>query len=140
MDVSKIRAKLSEMDRQRRLLEEKIKVAQRKELLALPGQMGLESVDALILALLEHASPGLRARCLPDARLPDNRANREASARVRFSEELRAQVRSELEAGLKSVAELSREYGPSHPTIMGWKRAWGMTHPRSRKKNANGGG
>ena len=58
------------------------------------------------------------------------------ASRVKFDVSLREQIRKELEAGLKSVAELSREYGPSHPTIMGWKRQWGLTRPRQRRKSA----
>jgi transposase-like protein len=58
--------------------------------------------------------------------------------RIKFSPELRERIRRELEAGTKSVAEISREYGPSHPTIMGWKREWGMTRPRGKRGNGNG--
>jgi transposase-like protein len=50
--------------------------------------------------------------------------------------DLKEQIKAELEAGGKSVAQLAREYGPSHPTIMGWKREWGMTRPRARKTPA----
>jgi hypothetical protein len=135
MDFSKIKQKLSEMERQRRALEEKIKAAQRKEFQALPARVGLESIDALILALLEYASPAMQAHFKDIASGKGSQDN----ARVKFSAELRAQIRKELEAGLKSVAQLSREYGPSHPTIMGWKREWGMTHPRSKKNGGSGG-
>jgi transposase-like protein len=60
--------------------------------------------------------------------------------RTRFSAEMREQIRAELESGAKSVAQIAREYGPSHPTIMGWKREWGMTHPRPRRSPSNGSG
>jgi transposase-like protein len=92
-----------------------------------------------VFALLEHASPTLRDQLKATA----DKARRgsvvvPANQRVKFSPELRERIRKELETGLKSVAEISREYGPSHPTIMGWKREWGMTKPRQTRGNGNG--
>jgi hypothetical protein len=130
------------MERQRKALEQRIQLLQRKELVALPKQLGFDTVDGLILALAEYASESMRTRLraagllggpkLPNG-LPDG-----AAGRVKFSSELRARIRKELEAGTKSVAEISREYGPSHPTIMGWKREWGMTRPRPKRTQSNG--
>ena len=129
---------LSRMEQQRRALEHKIKQLQRKELLRLPARVGLESVDHLILTLVEYASPALKARLstshavAASSVLPAGNGTG-AGLRTKFSSELREMIRKELESGLKSVAEISREYGPSHPTIMGWKREWGMTRPRNHR-------
>lgn len=133
---------LSRMEKQRQALEHKFKLLQRKELLALPARVGLDSVDSLILALVEHASTATKAR-FKAAGLSQTAADVSAKAngdgsRAKFPAELRSLVRKELEAGQKSVAAISRQYGPSHPTIMGWKREWGLTRPRGRRSKANG--
>lgn len=135
-------SRLSAMERQRRLLDERIQTLRKKELLALPGQFGFESVDELVYALLEHASPSLREKLKPkeiEAGKSESGSDPNRS-RVKFSLDMRERIRKELEAGLKSVAAISREYGPSHPTIMGWKRDWGMTRPRVRRPKGNGSG
>jgi hypothetical protein len=137
MKIDAMKAQLTKIERQRQALERQIQSLQEKRLAALPGQVGFESIDSLILALLHHASSSLRTKLQA---LGLNGSNGAAPAlppengkRMRFTQDLKEQIKSELEAGGKSVAQLSREYGPSHPTIMGWKREWGMTHPRPRK-------
>jgi hypothetical protein len=129
---------LLRMESQRRALEHKFKLLQRKELLALPRRAGLDSVDSLILALVEYASPATKARFKAAGLARDGAEGNGNVARLKFSPEVRNVIRKELEAGEKSVAEIAREYGPSHPTIMGWKRAWGLTRPRSRHSKGNG--
>lgn len=132
-----MRAQLSKIERQRQSLERQIQAMQEKRLTALPEQAGFDSVDSLILALIPHASSALRAKLQAAERNGGNGATPGKAAgngkRARFPEDLKAQIKAELETGSKSVAQLSREYGPSHPTIMGWKREWGLTRPRPRK-------
>lgn len=143
MSADKKRASpLSRMEKQRQTLEHKIKLLQRKELLALPARVGLDSVDSLILALVEYASSATKAR-FRAAGLSRSATDGDArsdgdGARAKFSPDLRNLIRKELEAGQKSVAAIAREYGPSHPTIMGWKREWGLTRPRGRRSKGNG--
>jgi len=110
----------------------------RRELSKLPQHVGLATIDELILVLVPHASPALRER-LSRADANGGGDNSNNSRRARFPLDLRARIRTELETGGKSVAQLSREYGPSHPTIMGWKREWGLTRPRGRAQPTNGG-
>jgi hypothetical protein len=142
MKIDAMKAQLSKIERQRHALSRQIQALQEKRLAALPAQVGLPSIDGLILALMPHASSTLRTKLQG---LELNGADGEAAEvgylngngkRARFPESLKAQIKAELETGKKSVAQLSREYGPSHPTIMGWKREWGMTHPRPRKTPA----
>ena len=137
MKIDAMKAQLSKIERQRHALTRQIQALQEKRLAALPAQVGLGSIDNLILALMPHASSTLRTK-LQGAEVDG--AEGEGAGylngngkRARFPEALKAQIKTELETGKKSVAQLSREYGPSHPTIMGWKREWGMTHPRPRK-------
>ena len=132
-----MKAHLTKIERQRQALERQIQNLQEKQLAALPGQVGFESIDSLILALIHHASASLRAKLQAIELNGGNGAEHAGppinGKRARFAQDLKQPIKAELEAGGKSVAQLSREYGPSHPTIMGWKREWGMTHPRPRK-------
>jgi hypothetical protein len=142
MKIDAMKAQLSKIERQRHALTRQIEALQEKRLAALPAQVGLGSIDNLILALVPHASSTLRTK-LHAIDLSQGDGDGASGGhlngngkRARFPEALKAQIKSELENGKKSVAQLSREYGPSHPTIMGWKREWGMTHPRPRKGTA----
>ncbi len=142
MKIDAMKAQLSRIEKQRNALTRQIQALQEKRLAALPAQVGLDSIDSLILALLQHASPSLRSR-LHSIDLNGAEADLQGvgyqngnGKRARFPEVLKEQIKAELQTGKKSVAQLSREYGPSHPTIMGWKREWGMTHPRPRKSPA----
>jgi hypothetical protein len=141
MDANKTKTRLSRMERQRQLLDRQIQLLHRKTLTEMPKQAGFDSVDSLISALLEYASPALRARFKAAGlfQAPSgNGASHEHhhnGARAKFSPEVRELIRKELLAGMKSVAEISREYGPSHPTIMGWKREWGMTKPKPKRSS-----
>ena len=144
VNIERIKAQITRIDREKRALERKIEALQQQKLTALPRQVGLESVDSLIVALGPYASQALRMR-LQSMRFEG--ADEETLAapngvakRTRFSAEMREQIRAELESGAKSVAQIAREYGPSHPTIMGWKREWGMTHPRPRRSPNSGSG
>jgi transposase-like protein len=144
VNIEKIRAQLTRIDREKRALEQKIQVIQRKKLVALPKQVGLDSVDSLIAALAHHASPSVRVHLqsmsFNGLGSSDSAQGSGNARRVRFSAEMRARIKAELETGKKSVAQISREYGPSHPTIMGWKREWGMTHPKPRRVPGTGNG
>ena len=123
--VGIINNQISRLERRQRALEQKIRTLQRQQLRSLADRMGFESADQLILALAEYASPDLRAHI--------QSAGLTARLRVPFPLDLKEKIRAELAAGEKSVAKLSRQYGPSQPTIMGWKREWGMTRPRQKK-------
>ena len=131
MKIEAIKAQLNRVERQRSALKQRMDELRRRELSKLPEHVGLSSIDELILVLVPHASPALRER-LSRGESHDDQVVTDGSRRVRFPPELRERIRAELEAGGKSVAQLSREYGPSHPTIMGWKREWGLTRPRVR--------
>jgi hypothetical protein len=133
VSIDAIRAQLSRIERQKRELERQMEALQHQKLTALPGQVGLSSVDSLLVALIPYTSSPLRAKlqAIGIDQIPQEfAARREVNDKqIKFSSELKAQIKAELLQGRKSVAALSREYGPSHSTIMGWKREWGMTRP-----------
>jgi hypothetical protein len=139
MKIEAIKAQLSRVERQRSVLKQRMDELRRRELAKLPQHVGLSTIDELIQVLVPHASAALRERLARIDGSDGHGAPGDNARRVRFPPELRARIRAELEAGGKSVAQLSREYGPSHPTIMGWKREWGLTRPRGRGQSSSGG-
>ena len=136
--VRTIRTQISRLERQREALDQKIRTLQRKELHALPGRMGFENTDQLILALAEYASPALRMRlqsfgATATSMTIDPMSN-VAGARTLFPQAVKEKIRAALQSGEKSVAQLSQEYGPSQPSIRAWKRAWGLTRPHRKRR------
>jgi hypothetical protein len=114
MNIERIKEELSRIDSAKREIEKKIEELRKQELAALMRELGIESAEMLIAAMkLQHPVY--------------------TDERTRFPDELRRRIKEELEKGLKSAAQLSREYGPSYPTIMSWKREWGLTRPRRRR-------
>ena len=154
MKVDSLHAQLVSINKRRKALELRIEARQLKRLIALPAQAGVADMDILIVALIPLSSSLLRQRLqaagFDEAGADVGEPAAEAAAykagngngssngnggakRAHFTPELKSRIKAELEAGKKSVASLAREYGPSHPTIMSWKREWGMTQPRARK-------
>ncbi|MEP7247790.1 MAG: hypothetical protein ABI885_29460 [Gammaproteobacteria bacterium] len=135
--LDSLKRQLSRLERRRQSLERQLQARRIQQLKCLPGQVGLADLDELVLALIPLTSAALRAQL---SSLTQKHAGFSegsgAPGKRKFSCEVKARVKAELQAGGKSAAQLSREYGPSHPTIMGWKREWGMTHPRIRAKAA----
>jgi len=143
-NIDAIRAQLSRIECQRRELERQIEVLQRQKLTALPLQVGLSSVDSLLVALIPYTSSTLRAKLraigVDQMPLEFAAASEPSGKRMKFSAQLKAQIREELERRRKSVPTLSREFGPSPSTIMSWKREWGMTRPSRPLKKLTVGG
>ena len=156
MKIDSLHAQLATINKRRKALELRIESRQLKRLLALPASVGAADMDLLIVALIPLSSAALR-RKLKAAGFDDTsdsatakaheagngsgngigngtspRTGRARNKRAHFTEELKGRVKAELETGKKTVAALSKEYGPSHPTIMSWKRDWGMTRPHAR--------
>ena len=153
MKVDSLHAQLVSINKRKKALELRIEARQLKRLVALPAQAGVADMDILIVALIPLSSSLLRERlkaagfdeagldigepeaeAAPKAATGNGSSKPEGGAkRAHFTPELKSRIKTELETGKKSVAALAREYGPSHPTIMSWKREWGMTQPRARK-------
>src|SRR5215218_9808542 len=107
MKIDVMRAQLTKIERQREALERQIQTLQEKRLTALPAQVGFDSVDSLILALVQHASTSLRAKMQAIASNGSNGAEHAGppvnNKRARFAQALKQTIKAELEAGGKSV-------------------------------------
>jgi hypothetical protein len=123
MKLETIRARLSELEREKQRLEQRLADEERRRL-TLPKQVGFQSMDDLVKALIPLTTPPIKAKLesAMERRRSSPQGANDSGGRRQFS-------KAELATGRKSVAQLSREFGPSHPTIMGWKREWGLTRP-----------
>jgi hypothetical protein len=139
MNLQTLQAQLNQLERKRQQLEKRIKERASKQYAALPAKLGLKNIDDLIIQLLPYGSSSLRSRLnQPDA-LPGSHPGGKRRGRpprksrgTRYTADVKAAVKRAVEAGGKTVAEISREYGPSVFSIKDWKKQWGLT--RSRKK------
>lgn len=128
--LDNLNAALQKVEKRKEAIERSIMECRARELAALPRRLGLPDLDSLILELLPHASPALRERLdvsVGGPPLPEAKGTRQP-----FSDPVRRAVEWELTQGVKPIAELSREYGPSRRTIMNWKRNLGLTNPRTQ--------
>jgi hypothetical protein len=137
MNLQTLQAELSRLERRRATLEKRIKARASKQFAALPARVGLKSIDELILKLLPYGSNGLRSRLnSPNAQgVPGKRRGRPPlrSRGTRYGADVKAAVKRAVEEGGKTVAQISREYGPSVFSIKDWKKKWGLTRKRKKK-------
>jgi hypothetical protein len=138
MNLRSLQAELDKLERRRQILERRIKERASRQFAALPARVGLKSIDELILKLLPYGSSGLRARlgvAALDGRL-DGAPRTQGPVRsrgTRYGADVKAAVKRAVEAGGKTVEQISREYGPSVFSIKAWKKKWGLTRARRKK-------
>jgi hypothetical protein len=138
MNLQTLQAELDRLERRRQTLEKRIKERASRQYAALPARVGLKSIDELILKLIPYGSSGLRTR-LSSASSPDGftgkrRGRPPARSRgTRYGADVKAAVKRAVEEGGKTVAQISREYGPSVFSIKDWKKKWGLTRTRKKK-------
>lgn len=146
MNLQDLQAELAKLERRRQTLEKRIKARSARQFAALPAKVGLKSIDELILELLPYGSNGLRSRLGAKTNgagvAPAKRGKRPgrpaggtpAGTRgKRYGEDVKAAVKAALEEGTKTIAEISRELGPTVFSINGWKKKWGLTRARKKK-------
>ena len=138
MNLQNLQAQLNQLERKRQQLEKRIKDRASKQYAALPKKVGLKNIDDLMSQLLPSGSSGLRARLGQNGTLAGEGTGKRRgrpprkSRGTRYTADVKAAVKRAVEAGGKTVAEISREFGPSVFSIKDWKKQWGLT--RSRKK------
>lgn len=138
MNLQTLQAELNKLERKRVALEKRIKTRASRQFAALPARVGLKSIDDLIVQLLPYGSKGLRARLGGGASGTTATGKRRGrppsrSRGTRYTADVKAAVKAAVEAGGRTVAEISREYGPSVFSIKDWKKKWGLTRKRRKK-------
>ena len=142
MNLQTLQAELNRLERRRQTLEKRIKSRASKQYAALPARVGLKSIDELIVKLLPYGSSGLRSKLGTSS--PGNgssvtvagpRRGRPPSRSrgTRYGADVKAAVKRAVEEGGKTVAQISREFGPSVFSIKDWKKKWGLTRKRKKK-------
>lgn len=138
MNLQTLQAQLNQLERKRQQLEKRIKERAARQYAALPKKVGLKNIDDLIIQLLPYGSSSLRSRLGRSGTLDGAAGKRRGrpprkSRGTRYSAEVKAAVKRAVEAGGKTVAEISREFGPSVFSIKDWKKQWGLTRTRKKK-------
>ena len=139
MNLQTLQAQLNQLERKRQQLEKRIKERASRQYAALPAKLGLKNIDDLIIQLLPYGSSGLRSRLSQNGALPEAAGGKRRgrpprkSRGTRYTADVKAAVKKAVEAGGKTVAEISREYGPSVFSIKDWKKQWGLTRTRKKK-------
>lgn len=132
-------SQLNQLERKRQQLEKRIKERASRQYAALPKKVGLKSIDDLIIHLLPYGSSGLRSRLGQNGGVSTGGTGKRRgrpprkSRGTRYSADVKAAVKRAVEAGGKTVAEISRESGPSVFSIKDWKKQWGLTRARKKK-------
>ena len=144
MNLQTLQAELNRLERRRQTLEKRIKARSSKQFSALPAKVGLKSIDELIIQLLPFGSTGLRSKLgttssangAAAAASPTGKRRGRPPLRsrgTRYGADVKAAVKRAVEAGGKTVSQISREYGPSVFSIKDWKKKWGLTRKRKKK-------
>ncbi|MCF7688518.1 MAG: helix-turn-helix domain-containing protein [Cephaloticoccus sp.] len=106
-------------------LETQQRIKEEERLKQLAGEFGLESVDALIRRLADYASPALRKQL-------QGEAGEVRGKRARVTQELKAQVVADLQAG-GTASAVAEKFGVSLPTVQNIKKAAGLVKARRTK-------
>ena len=117
MKVDSLHAQLVSINKRKMALELRIEARQLERLIALSAQAGVEDMDILIVALIPLSSSMLRQR-LKAAGFDEGGLDTGDPATAAETAAPRAG---------------NGNGGPSHHTIMSWKREWGMTHAAGKK-------
>lgn len=140
MNLQSLQAELNKLERRRQTLERRLKARASRQFAALPARVGLKSIDELILQLLPYGSSALRNKLgfavTGNGAAGGGRRRGAASMRsrgTRYGADVKAAVKRAVEEGGRTVAEISREYGPSVFSIKDWKKKWGLTRKRRKK-------
>ncbi|MEP7242501.1 MAG: hypothetical protein ABI885_02335 [Gammaproteobacteria bacterium] len=143
MNLQALQAQLNQLERKRQQLEKRIQERAARQIAALPAKVGLKSIDDLILKLLPYGSSKLRSRLRVGylgahagagvSGAGKRRGPQQRSRGTRYTADVKAAVKSAVEAGGRTVAQISREFGPSIFSIKDWKKQWGLTRARKKK-------
>ena len=137
MTIQALEAQLKKIDKQRNLLTKRLESRKARQFTSLPAKVGLRTVDELILSLTPYASPKLRGLAGNGAR-PVQRGRKKVSAKKSgrrgrpspFGQDVRDAVRTLLEKGEMTSAEVGKKFGVSPYTIKDWKKQWGLSKKR----------
>jgi hypothetical protein len=132
--------------REQQRLSKQIENKRAEQLRTLHERMGFANINELIAAL-QSVSPGTangRHASNGVSVAPEAKKAREPKAKAatngngaRYSDEVKAAVKSDIEKGESTAREIASRHQVSLPTLNLWKKSWGLTKPRKKKRRAS---
>jgi len=138
--------------REQQRLAQQIEHKRAEQLRNLHTRLGYASTEDLIAALQSVASTPSNGRHASNgaANGASNGASRSVATKktrgakagtngngARYSDEVKAAVKSAIEKREGTAREIASRYQISLPTLNIWKRGWGLTKPRRKKRRAS---
>jgi DNA-binding phage protein len=141
-DIKTLQETLEKKQAELAKLGEELKVARAKQFTDLPEKVGLGSVDSLIKALADFASPRFKGILRAAFNGGTTRATKKVSApsskkagkrtRAKITPEIRKSIEAAAKEGKMTGAEIAKEFGVSLPSVANIKKAAGLTKKRAK--------
>lgn len=144
-DIQSLQESLAKKQAELASLESELEAARQAQYTELPAKVGLSSVDALIKALVDFASPRMKGALKgafaekPAKAAPKTETKVAAPVkagkrkRARVTPELKEQIVKALKAGGKTAGAVAAEFGVSGATVNNIKKAAGLTKDKGKK-------
>jgi DNA invertase Pin-like site-specific DNA recombinase len=144
-DIQSLQESLAKKQAELATLEKELEAARQAQFTDLPARVGLSSIDALIRALADFASPRLKGalkgvfaeKAVKAAPKAEVKAEAPVKAgkrkRARVTPELKDQIVKALKAGGKTAGAVAAEFGVSGATVNNIKKAAGLTKDKGKK-------
>jgi len=141
--------------REQQRIAKQIEHKRAEQLKTLPERLGYANIEELIEALQSVSSTPSNGHGSNGASVPvEAKKTRGAKAAkngksatngkgvthgkgARYSDEVKAAVKSAIEKGEGTAREIASRHEISLPTLNLWKRSWGLTKPRGKKRRAS---
>jgi hypothetical protein len=154
-------AELDALLREQQRIAKQIEYRRSEQLRNLHTQLGFASTEELIAALQSLSSTptngthatnggngsngthrtngahGFNGSSPVEAAAVTKRGEKAASNGARYSDAVKAAVKSAIQKREGTAREIASRYKVSLPTLNIWKRSWGLTKPRKKKRRAS---
>lgn len=135
MTIQSIEAELRRVERRREKLSRQLEDRKRKQFTSIPAKYGFKSMDSFIAALSPYTSPSL-TKAKPKTVAKTSSTTAKTARRGKYSDQVKAAVKADLQKGDKTVREIAKQRGVSEYAIIDWKQAWGLVKHRKTAKKA----
>jgi transposase-like protein len=133
VDTKSLQVALARKQAEVATLRQQLRMAEQELFTSLPTLLGLESIDALLLALAPYASPYAQQQLASIAAAGRNAQTDEITAmrkQGRITPEARAAIIERLKTSELTAEQIAREFHVSTPSVNLIKRKAGLTKKR----------
>jgi hypothetical protein len=131
---------LNALLREQQRIAKQIEHKRAAQLRTLHTQLGYANINELIAALQSASSAPTNGHGTNGAAAPleakKTRGAKAGTNGARYSDEVKAAVKSAIEKREGTARQIASRYEISLPTLNIWKRSWGLTKPRRKKRRA----